>query len=152
MTPEPQFDFFKYIPFLSLLATIAGWIISSTLSSRNTSKHAKNTELNRLIDSLYKGLDEIYSEMVELITKEKQDHEKTVSYHKFISMLQNIRFICNSISKLDQEQKSADNLIAELRQACTDDRKYSPSKIGVALPEIMDIQERLKNNFNKKFK
>lgn len=152
MTPEPQFDLFKYIPFLSLLATIAGWIISSILSSRNTSKHAKNTELNRLIDSLYKGLDEIYNEMVGLVTKEKQDHEKTVSYHKFISMLQNIRFICKSISKLDQEQKSADNLIAELRQACTDDRKYSPSKIGVALPEIMDIQERLKNNFNKKFK
>lgn len=152
MTPEPSFDFFKYIPFLALLATILGWIITSTLSSRNTSRHATNTELNRLIDSLYKGLDDIYNEMVVLVTSESDNHKKTVSYHKFIAMVQNIRFICKSISKLDNNQNSADSLIAELRQACTDDRKYSPSKIGIALPEIMDIQERIKNNFNKKFK
>ncbi|MBV4368165.1 hypothetical protein [Erwinia phyllosphaerae] len=151
MTPEQPIEWFKWVPFFSLLATIAGWIISSYLASRNTSRHASNAELNRLIDSLYKGLDEIYDQMLDLVTKEYDDHEKTVSYHKFVSMVQNVRFICNAIVKMDNGQQKADSLVAELRQACTDDKKYSPKMIGIALPEIRDIQERIKNNFNKKF-
>lgn len=151
MCEETPFDFLKIVPFLSLLATITGWVISSHLSSRNTSRHAANSELNRLIESLYKGLDEIYNEMLLLVTKEYEDHEKTVSYHKLINMVQNIKFICSSITTLDPNQKKADTLIAELRQACTDDRKYSPSKIGITLPELRDIHERIKINFNKKF-
>jgi len=151
MSEETTFDVLKIIPFLSLLATITGWVISSHLASRNTSRHASNSELNRLIDSLYKGLDEIYNEMLLLVTKEHEDHEKTVSYHKLINMVQNIRFISASIIKLDPNQKPVDNLMAELRQACTDDRKYSPAKIGSTLPELRDIHERIKINFNKKF-
>lgn len=151
MTEEASFNFLKLIPFLSLLATIVGWIISSQLASRNTSRHAANSELNRLIDSLYKELDEVYKEMLPLVTKEHDDHEKTVSYHKFINMVQNVKFICTSIVMLDSKQKSADALLSELRQACTDDRKYSPVKIGVTLPELREIQEKIKNNFNKKF-
>ncbi|MDI9768604.1 hypothetical protein QM327_18815 [Pantoea dispersa] len=151
MTPQQPVELIKWVPFFSLLATIAGWMISSYLSSRNTSRHSANAELNRLIDSLYKGLDEIYEQMLDLVTKEHDDHEKTVSYHKLVNKVQNIRFICNAIVKMDKVQPNADTLIAELRQACTDDKKYSPKMIGIALPEIRDIQERIKNNFNKKF-
>lgn len=151
MADQTSIDFFKWVPFISLLVTVGGWVISSQLASRNTSKHALNSELNRLIESLYKSLDDIYNEMLPLVTIEHPDHEKTVSYHKLINMVLNVRFICRSIVILDNNQKSADVLVSELRQACTDDRKYSPDKIGITLPELRDIQERIKNNFNKKF-
>ncbi|WP_320751220.1 hypothetical protein [Enterobacter roggenkampii] len=141
----------KFLPFASLVVTVVGWNISSYLSGRNIFKNSKNTELNRLIDSLHKNLDDIYIEMIQLVTAEIEDHKKVVSYHKFIGMIQNIKFISETINKLDAAQNLSSSLLSELRQACTDDRKYSPSKIGVALPELRDIQERVKKSFNKKF-
>ena len=141
----------KFLPFASLVVTIIGWNISSYLSGRNTFRNSKNTELNRLIDSLYKSLDDIYNEMIQLVTTDADDHKKTVSYHKFIGMVQNVKFLSDTIHKLDGSQRLTPHLFSELRQACTDDRKYSPSKIGMALPELRDVQERVKNTFNKKF-
>lgn len=141
----------KFLPFASVVVTIIGWNISSYLSGRNTFKNSKNTELNRLIDALYKNLDDIYNEMIQLVTVETEDHKKVVSYHKFIGLVQNVKFLSDTINKLDATQNLSSSLFSELRQACTDDRRYSPSKIGVTLPELRDIHERVKKSFNKKF-
>ncbi|EAA9298002.1 hypothetical protein ADQ49_27225 [Salmonella enterica subsp. enterica] len=141
----------QFLPFMSLVVTVIGWIISSYLSGKNIAKNSKNMELNHLIDDLYKILDDIYSEMIKLVTKEVDEHHKMVSYHKLIRMVQDVRFLSDTINKLDNTQYINSGLFAELRQACTDDRKYSPSKIGVALPELRNIQERVKNTFSKKF-
>ncbi|EAO9155224.1 hypothetical protein AA14_10250 [Salmonella enterica] len=141
----------KFVPFMSLVVTIIGWNISSFLSGKNTFKNSKNMELNHLIDALYKILDDIYNEMIQLVTIEVDDHKKNVSYHKFIGMIQDVKFLSDTINKLDNTQVLNAGLFAELRQACTDDRKYSPAKIGIALPELRDIQERVKSAFNKKF-
>jgi len=141
----------KFLPFASLIVTIIGWNMSSYLSGQNTFKNSKNTELNRLIDALYKNLDDIYNEMIQLVTIELDEHKKTVSYHKFIGLIQNIKFLSDTINKLDSSQRLTPDLFSELRQACTDDRRYSPTKIGVALPELREIQEKIKKAFNKKF-
>ncbi|EBL0008537.1 hypothetical protein DYJ26_27250 [Salmonella enterica] len=66
-------------------------------------------------------------------------------------MIQDVKFLSDTINKLDNTQILNAGLFAELRQACTDDRKYSPAKIGIALPELRDIQERVKSAVNKKF-
>ena len=66
-------------------------------------------------------------------------------------MIQNVKFLSETINKIDSHQLINDHMLSELRQACTDDRKYSPSKIGITLPELRDIQERIKKAFNKKF-
>lgn len=137
--------------YLPLALTVLGWTVSSYLSSLNSSRQAKRSELNKLIESVYECLDEIYDEMLQLVTKENSDHEKNLSYHKFISQVSKVTFICKSIRKMNKKQKSVDTLIAELRQASTDDKLYSPTKIGVALPKIRDIQERFRVSFEKIF-
>ncbi|EDW2054883.1 hypothetical protein S518_002687 [Salmonella enterica subsp. enterica] len=141
----------KFLPFMSLVVTVIGWSVSSFLSGRNIAKNSKNMELNHLIDDLYKVLDDIYNEMIQLVTREVDEHQKIVSYHKLIRMIQDVKFLSDTINKIDNTQSINSGLFAELRQACTDDRKYSPSKIGVTLPELRDIQERVKSTFNKKF-
>lgn len=147
-TSSSSLGLIQYIP---LAITVLGWTVSSYLSSRNTSRQAKRSELNKLIDAVYACLDEIYDEMLQLVTKESSEHEKSVSYHKFISQVSKVTFICKSIRKMNKKQRSVDALIAELRQASTDDKLYSPTKIGVALPKLRDIQEKFRASFEKKF-
>ncbi|MBN3126499.1 hypothetical protein H4F63_02575 [Pectobacterium brasiliense] len=82
MTAEGFFaDFLKIIPLLSVLATVTGWVVSSKFSSKNTGTHAKNTELNKLIDSLNKALDDIYTEMATVLSSDLDDRKKTAAYH-----------------------------------------------------------------------
>lgn len=141
----------KLVPLVSLIITVIGWNISSYLSSKNTSRHSKNAEINRLIESLYKNLDEIYNEMISLLLIDVDEKKKTSCYHKFIGYVKNIKFTCEAINQLDNKQIIPTDLIAELRMACTDDRKYESNKIHTTLPELQSIHERIKKSYLKKF-
>ncbi|GKW28020.1 hypothetical protein AB6D34_08125 [Pectobacterium brasiliense] len=152
MTAEGFFaDFLKIIPLLSVLATVTGWVVSSKFSSKNTGTHAKNTELNKLIDSLNKALDDIYTEMATVLSSDLDDRKKTAAYHKFIGMIKNVRFICDAIQKLDEAQRVDNGKLFLLRKACTSDQKYDSKKINTALPQLQDIQEEIKRSYIKKF-
>lgn len=141
----------KLVPLAALIITVTGWVVSSRFSSRNTGIHAKNTEINKLIDALNKALDDIFNEMATVLSSTYDDTQKTISYYKFIMMIKNVHFICDAIQKLDAEQKTDYMKILTLRQTCTNDRKYDPKKINTTLPQLQDIQEQIKRSYSKKF-
>lgn len=152
MPEETLFSqFLKLIPLLSVIATVVGWVVSSHFASRNTGHHAKNAEINKLIDTLNKNLEDMFNEMATVLSGQLDDTKKTIAYHKFIGMVKNISYICDAIEKLDAEQKNDPFKIVRLRQACTNDRKYDPIKINSSLPELQNIQEQIKKSYNKKF-
>ncbi len=133
---------------LTAIVTITGWIITAKLSRSNSLLMSKKSEINRLVDELYKNLDGIYEEML-LIMLKKTD--PNVVYHKFIAIVRNVNFTCQRIHDLDESQLVNSALLGELRQACTDDRKYIDSRITTTLAELQDIHERIKMSFIKKF-
>ncbi|HHW4136599.1 TPA: hypothetical protein ACUU9L_000268 [Yersinia enterocolitica] len=137
-----------YFSLLTVVITITGWIITSRLSRSNTIVLSKNNEINKLVDELYKNLDNIHEEMLQLMIKK---NDSVFAYHKFIALIRNVTFICNRISVLDNTQKVNQGLLGELRQSCTDDRKYEDARIRTTLAEIQDVQERIKTSFIKKF-
>ncbi|WP_313158318.1 hypothetical protein [Kluyvera cryocrescens] len=144
-------QFLKLVPLLSVVATVTGWIVSSRFSSKNTGHHAKNAELNKLIDALNKSLEDMFNEMTDVLSENMDDTKKSITYHKFVGMVMNIRFLCEAIEKIDESQKIDQFKFIELRQACTNERKYDSKKINITLPELQNIQEQIKRSYNKKF-
>lgn len=137
------------LAIVAISLTVIGWIVTAVLAHNNNSKNLKKLELNRLIDELYFKLDFIYNEMLEIL--EKPERDKAVSYYLFISSVRQVEFTCKRIQSLDKEQAIDTGFIAELRQSCTDDRKYEPNKVGTTLTEIQYIAEKLKTKYSKKF-
>lgn len=142
MTPS------TYFSLLTAAITITGWIITARLSRTNTTNSSKNNEINKLVDELYKTLDSIYTEMLLVMLKTS---EPKVAYYKFIALVRSVNFICSRIEMLDSTQPLNQGLLGELRQACTDDKKYEQAIITTTLAQIQDVQERIKNSFIKKF-
>lgn len=152
MAEETLFSqFLKLIPLLSVIATVMGWVVSSRFASKNTGHHAKNAEINKLIDTLNKNLEDMFNEMANVLSTPLDDTKKTVAYYKFVGMVKNISYICDAIEKLDAAQKKDPYNIVKLRQACTNERRYDPIKINSVLPELQSIQEQIKGSYNKKF-
>ncbi|KGA40412.1 hypothetical protein KU75_16895 [Pectobacterium odoriferum] len=142
VTPSTWFS------FLTAIITICGWIITAKLAKTNISAQAKSNEINRLVEELYKNLDCIYNEMLSLIP---EDADKKSAYYRFISLVKNTTFICQQINRLDSFQTVQFQLIGELRQSCTNDKKYDEKKIRITLLELQDIHERIKKSYIKKF-
>ncbi|MGA6301006.1 hypothetical protein [Enterobacter ludwigii] len=152
MPEETWFSqFLKLVPVISVLATVTGWVVSSRFTSKNTGRHAKNAEINKLIDTLNKSLEDMFNEMTKVLSEDLDATKKTIAYHKFVGMVQNIKYICDGIEKLDSSQRIDPIKIVTLRQACTNERKYDPKKIHSSLPELQSIQEQIKRSYNKKF-
>lgn len=141
----------KFVPIISVLATVSGWVVSSRFASKNTGEHAKNAEINKLIDTLNKSLEDMFNEMAKVLSEQLDNNKKTIAYHKFVGMVQNIKYICDAIEKLDSNQRVDLLKIVKLRQACTNDRKYDPKRINSSLPELQNIQEQIKRSYTKKF-
>ncbi|HCR4037706.1 TPA: hypothetical protein OOF66_004000 [Morganella morganii] len=147
---NPQWLSF-FTALITAIITITGWIVTSRLSYHNNGKNEKNKEINRLIDELYQILDVIYSEMLILSEITRSQRSKVKAYFRFISLVRKIQFLCERIQSLDSEQKIQNHLITELRQNCTDERKYEKDKISMTLAELQLIQEDIKKLYNKKF-
>lgn len=137
------------VAIISLVITITGWVVSALLARGNNSRNLQKLETNRLIDELYYKLDFIYNEMMDLMQENSKN--KDMVYFLFVASVRHIEFTCDRISKLDKQQAADTGLIAELRQACTDDRKYDKKKIGTTLSEIQHVNEKIKSKYIKKF-
>ncbi len=135
------------IAIIGIGLTIAGWIVTAIFARINNAKNLKKLEINRLIDELFYKLDFIYNETLELL----EDKDKRVSYFLFTSSVRHVEFICDRIQMLDSKRTKDTGFIAELRQACTNDSKYEPDKIGTTLYEIQDVSEKIKNRYIKTF-
>lgn len=131
--------------------TIAGWIITAGLAKRNTTTDSKNSELNQLIDNLDVLLESIYSRMVRLLASDADDN-KLAYYHEFISSMAKVRFLCQSIQKIDKNQIIDYDAIGVLRQACTDDNNYNKQKLPQVLAQVQTAHQGLRDKYTKKFK
>lgn len=131
--------------------TIAGWIITARLAKKNTDKDSENSELNQLIDKLDALLESIYSRMVKLLANDI-DEDKLAYYYEFISSIAKVKFLCQSIEKIDGNQKIDYESIGLLRQACTDDNNYVKQKLPQVLAQVQAAHQELRNKYTKKFK
>lgn len=119
------------------------------LARSNNSRNLKKLEVNRLIDELFYKLDFIYNEMVSLA--QDSNAKKEMSYFIFVAAVRHVEFTCGRIMSLDPNQTLDNGLIAELRQASTDDRKYEKERIGTTLSELQHVNQKIKSNYNKIF-
>lgn len=134
---------------VAISITIIGWIVTALLARSNNSKNLKKLEINRLIDDLYFKLDFIYDEMHGILSKTNTN--TTASYYIFIASVRHVDFTCKRINVLDSKKIVDTGLIAELRQACTNDAKYAADKVGATLSEIQYINEKIKDKYLKVF-
>lgn len=131
--------------------TVAGWAITAHLAKRNTAHESINNELNQLIDRLDLLLESIYSRMVKLLTSDT-DEDKLSYYYEFISSIAKVKFLCQSIERIDKNQKIDHESIGRLRQACTDDNNYVKQKLPQVLAQVQLAHQELRNKYAKKFK
>lgn len=138
------------IAIASILITAAGWIVTAILAMKNNSRNLKKLETNRLIDELYFKLDVIYNELLDLMQNNSEERYGIV-YFQFVALVKHVEFTCGRIQELDATQTIDSGYISDLRQACTNDTKYSKNRIGTTLTEIQSVAEKIKKKYTKKF-